>query len=115
MMGKKTQGKADGGKRIPKRIAGVKLPKEVRRRGEALIDAAQSPAGRDAIAKGLTMAATFATMAAQRSRAAAAPHEAQSGEGAPAAPTPPIDPLKMAETVNTVADAVLGRLFGKKA
>ena len=102
--------------RIPKHVAGIKLPKDLRRRGEALIDAAQSPAGREAIARGLTIAATFATMAAQRGRAATPPHEGESGEGAPVSPPPPpIDPQKMAQTVNTVADAVLGRLFAKKA
>lgn len=110
-----TGGAAGLGGRIPKRIAGMKLPKELRRKGEALIAAADSPAGREVIAKGLTIAATLASAAAARSQVAKAEagEPGPSGEGA-APPSPPIDPAKMVEAVSTVADAVLGRIFGAK-
>ena len=126
MSEKKKAGKKDAVKkegRIPKRVAGVKVPKEVRRRGEALIEAAGSPHGREVIARGLTVAATLANLAVQRGRPAAASGaepEPAVGEvaeaGAAPSPAPPLDPQKLAEAVTTVADAVLGRLFpGKKA
>ena len=48
-------------KRIPKTIGGVKLPKELRRAGEKIIDqaitTANSPQGKAMIATGLSMAA----------------------------------------------------------
>lgn len=108
------------GTKIPKQIAGFKLPKDVRKTGEALIAQAKSPAGQAMFAKGLTMAAGFATMAAARSAQAAsasAPKPAESAEGVvPPSPAPaaPLDPAKIVETVNTVAEAVLGRLFPKR-
>lgn len=49
-----------GAIKLPKTVAGVKVPKELRRKGEALIDKANSPAGREAIAAGLTMVAAVA-------------------------------------------------------
>lgn len=109
-------------KHIPKRIAGMKLPKAVRRKGEALIEAVGSPAGREVIAKGLTIAATLAAAAAARGQAVKAGEAGQSGDasqpgqsGEGTAPaSPPIDPAKMVEAVSTVADAVLGRIFGAK-
>lgn len=112
-------GKAHEGARIPKHVAGIKLPKEVRRKGEALIAQATSPAGQAAIAKGLTMAAGLASAAAARSaqKANATPAPGESAEGAarPApSPAAPLDPAKVVEAVQTVADAVLGRLFGAK-
>ena len=95
-MGKKTK-KA----KLPKAVMGVKLPKEVREIGGALLEKAQSPQGREMLAAGLTMAA------------AAAPD-------APEAPTPPQgtqmqpDPHAIAEAVGKAAEAMLGRLFGGK-
>lgn len=112
------------GPKIPKHIAGFKLPKELRKTGEALIAQAKSPAGQAVLAKGLTMAAGFANMAvarnaqaARHAQAGAAPKPAESAEGVvppSPAPAPPLDPAKIVETVNTVADAVLGRLFPKR-
>lgn len=105
------------GPKIPKQIAGFKLPKELRKTGETLIAQAKSPAGQAVLAKGLTMAAGLATMAAARSAQAAAPKPGESAEGVAApspAPAPPLDPAKIVETVNTVAEAVLGRLFPKR-
>lgn len=105
-----------GGAKIPKHIAGFKLPKDVRRTGEALIAQAKSPAGQAAIAKGLTLAAGLATAAAERSARAKGltPKPGESGEGTAPPPAAPLDPAKVAEAVGTVADAVLGRLFPKR-
>lgn len=118
-MGKKKDkagtGKANGAGKIPKHIAGFKLPKEVRKTGEALIAKASSPAGQAAIAKGVTLAAGLATVAAARTAQARAPDPAESAEGpapAPAPTPPPIDAAKVVEAVGTVANVVLGRLFG---
>lgn len=120
-MGKKKDkagtGKANGAGKIPKHIAGFKLPKDVRKTGEALIAKASSPAGQAAIAKGLTLAAGLATVAAARTAQARAPDPAESAEGAtpspaPAPTPPPIDAAKVVEAVGTVANVVLGRLFG---
>lgn len=125
-MAKKKKGdKSTTGPKLPKEVAGVKLSKEVRRKGEALIARAASPEGRAALAKGLTVAATLANLAVERGKAAAgdAKPPAQSPRTAaapahdtaqPSGGTAPIDPAKVAEAVSTVADAVLGRLFGGK-
>ena len=118
----KNKDKADkagkGAGRIPKRIGGVKLPKELRHKGEALLAKAASPEGRAALAKGLTIAATFANLAVERGKAAAParpePAAAPANDAAPSPPTPPVDPHKVAEAVSTVANEVLGRLFSKR-
>jgi hypothetical protein len=114
-MGKKKDKAKDGAKgdkpakRIPKRIGGLKLPKELRQKGEALLDRATSPEGQAALAKGLTIAASLATAAADRRRARAAPPAPPAND-----PHAPADPAKVVETVATVANEVLGRLFGGK-
>lgn len=118
MMGRK---KDDKRARIPKRIAGVKLPKGLRRTGEALLDKAASAEGRAALAKGLTVAATLANIANERGRAAAPqPAKAEpvaaapANDAAPCPPAAPLDPVKVAEAVSTVANEVLGRLFARR-
>ena len=110
-MGKKKDG-ARKAKVIPKRIAGVKLPKELRRQGEALIERVTSAEGQASLARGLTMAAGLAQLAAARTRTAAPRPEAAANDAA-AAPVPPLDPAKVADAVGTVAEVVLGRLFKK--
>jgi hypothetical protein len=108
-MSKKKKGEK-GAKRIPKRIGGLKLPKELRQKGEALLDRATSPEGQAALAKGLTIAASLATAAAERRQAKAAPPAPPPAND----PHAPVDPAKVVETVATVANEVLGRLFGGK-
>ncbi len=49
--------------KLPKEIAGIKIPKELRKTGEALIATANSPAGRSMLISGAT--AVMATMAAR--------------------------------------------------
>jgi hypothetical protein len=109
--------------KLPKEVLGVKLPKEVREIGGALLEKAQSPQGREMLAAGLTMAAAAATAAVAKGRAkreAAAAPEAPRAPETPKAPTPPQgtqtqpDPQAIAEAVGKAAEAMLGRLFGGK-
>ncbi|MFT3977499.1 MAG: hypothetical protein QM688_10355 [Sphingomonas bacterium] len=91
--------KKDGKKkRIPKKIGDVKIPKELRQAGEALLDKANSPAGREIIATGLTIAAAAAATALRKDHG-------QEGKS---------DPQRMADAVSGMADAVLDRIFGGK-
>jgi len=85
--------------RLPKRIAGVKVPKEMRRGVERAIEHAQSPAGQEMIAAALSMAAASATAALVRARSEAAVAAARRAAGRgrdddapPEAPTPPTPP-----------------------
>ena len=93
--------------RLPKNVLGVKLPKELRKAGDRLIEQASSPQGRQAIAGALTMAAAAATAAVARGREKA-PDAAEPAQGTQRAP----DPQAVAEVVGKAAEAVLGRLFG---
>ncbi len=113
--------KGKKGFRIPKEIAGVKVPKEARRAGEALIEKANSPAGRQALASGIAMAATAAAaIAARQARGA--------GSGGHAAPERPgqagtkpdgaraggsVDPHQMADAVGQAASAFMAKMFAR--
>jgi len=110
--------------KLPKTIGGVKIPKELRKTGGALLAKANSPAGREMMAAGLTMAATGLAAAAT---AAAARQSAKPRTGAP--PKPPMppsqprqpgepgvaDPQAFADAIGDAVDAALARVFGKKA
>ena len=92
-MGKKkgADGKGSGGgaekgagrsARLPKELFGVKLPKELRRQGEAWIERAQSPAGQQAIASALTAVAGMAASAVAAKAAEKAARSATPASGA---------------------------------
>lgn len=87
MMGNKKGAKK--GMKIPKEIAGIKVPKKLRKKGEAIIDAAQSPIGREVMLSGL---AAFASAAVARGMAKAASAPPAPPPSAP--PAPPIDPTE---------------------
>ena len=128
-MGKKTK-KA----KLPKEVLGIRLPKELREAGGALLERANSPQGREMLAAGLTMAAAAATAAVAKGRTkreAAAdrpvpptpptpPTAAPTPAETPEPPKPPQgtqthpDPQAIAEAVGQAAEALLGRLFGGK-
>lgn len=106
--------KAKKGK-LPKRVAGVKIPKPLRKRGEALIAQAQSPAGRAAIAKGAAAVASVVAVAAQAAARAAEPRPGQSGDSDTATrPATPPRPDAVADAIGAGVEAVLGRLFPRR-
>ena len=114
-MGKKKDG--TGKVRLPKRVAGVKVPKELRKGAEALVAQAQSEAGRAALLQGVSVvagiAATAARAAAAKATAAAQQPAATPAEPVAAANTPPKGDA-IAQAVTAGIDAALGRLFPKR-
>lgn len=77
-MGSKKQKKGKSGSdapRIPKRVAGVKLPKELRKSGNLLIETANSPIGREVLVSGL-MAVIAGATARRAATPAASPNSA---------------------------------------
>lgn len=107
--------------KLPKEVLGIKLPKELREAGGALLEKANSPQGREMLAAGLTMAAAAASAAVARNRTQAKTTSEPRAE-AKASPPPGAggthkapDPQVIADALGQAADAVLGRLFGKKA
>ncbi|WCT72328.1 hypothetical protein PQ455_11840 [Sphingomonas naphthae] len=98
--------------KLPKEILGVKLPKEIREQGGALLaKAAASPAAREIVAAGLTMAAAAATAAVAKKRTPADPSTTPPNPARPAGTT---DPQAIADALGGAAEIVLGRLFGGK-
>ena len=122
----KTKADKNGAKpkvKIPKEIAGLKIPKELRKKGEALIEKANSPEGRQAIASGLAMVGGLVAASAARKQAEAAakpepkPAEAEpeaAKADAPKPGKPGIDPQQMADQIGAAADMLLGRIFAKR-
>ena len=121
------------GFRIPKEIGGIKVPKEARRAGEALIEKASTPAGRQAIASGLAMAATAAAAVAARQarehgckndqRAAAtdqatgadnAPGADAGAAGAPGTGGTTVDPSRVVDALSDAAGVFMSSLFAKQ-
>ena len=101
--------------RLPKQVMGVKIPKDLRKAGDQLLEKANTPAGREVIAGALTMAAAAATAAVARGRekrAAAAPDEdaGAKAQGTQRAP----DPQAFADAVGQAAEMALGKFFGKR-
>jgi len=111
-------------KRIPKTIGGVKLPKELRRAGENIIDqavtAANSPQGKAMIAAGLSMAAAAAMKAAE-AKAARPEAEKQPEKPSPANDARPHEARQPGsggidgDAIGQAVEQVLGRLFGRRA
>jgi len=108
-------------KRIPKTIGGVKLPKELRRAGEKIIDqaitTANSPQGKAMIATGLSMAAAAAMKAAEAKAAGAKAAEkpAPANDAKPEAPRQPGTGGIDGDAIGQAVEQVLGRLFGRRA
>ncbi|WP_294358091.1 hypothetical protein [uncultured Sphingomonas sp.] len=115
-------------KRIPKTIGGVKLPRELRRAGEKIIDqavtAANSPQGKAMIATGLSMAAAAAMKAAEAK--AAKPAAEKPAEKPPEKPAPANDARTEesrqagvggidGDAIGRAVEQMLGRLFGRRA
>lgn len=113
-MAKKDKGKA--GTKLPKEVLGFRLPKELRKAGNHLIEQAQSPAGRQAIA-GVVTAMAGAAVTAAAARADEARHDTARSAKAPGEPPRPAprgpDVQSMADAVEQGMEQVLGKLFGK--
>ncbi|ONF95962.1 hypothetical protein [Sphingomonas jeddahensis] len=101
------------GFRIPKEIGGVKVPKEARRAGEALIEKASSPAGRQMLASGLAMAATAAAAVAARQARDHGP--ASNANAAGESGTASVDPSRVADALGDAASAFMTSLFARSA
>lgn len=99
-------------RRIPKQVGGIKIPKELRRKGEQLLDKVDTPAGREMLATGIGLAATAAAAAIAKKSARRA--EAVTTPAAPKPGDPGIDPRHdLGEAIAGVAAALQGML--KKA
>lgn len=57
-MAKKSKSKSRSKLKLPKEVAGVKVPKGLRKQAKTLLEIIDSPAGRELAAAGLTLAAT---------------------------------------------------------
>jgi hypothetical protein len=104
--------------KLPKRIGGVKLTKELRKAGGKLLETANSPLGRELIAAGLSMAAAAATTAARKERekraaAKAVAPEVVAANDAPK-PTQSKDPHDIGVALGNLAQDVLGKIFAPK-
>ncbi len=81
-MGKKGKSGSKAKLKLPKKVAGVKVPKELRRQAKTLVEFIDSPVGRELAAAGLTLAA--AKLAASSAQGGRRTREADSaGEGEP--------------------------------
>ncbi len=114
-MGKRKKGK------LPKEVLGVKVPKELRKAGEKLIEQAQGPAGRQAIAGALTaVVGAVATAALSREAArAAAPRPDDDASDAradhrAATGNPTVKGGETGEVLARAAEALMGRLFTER-
>lgn len=110
-MGKKSDHKSPGkAPKLPKRIAGIKLPKELRKSGNMLLATANSPIGREMLASGLM--AAIGSAVAQRTTAT----PPGTGPAPKPAPTPastpqetPIDPAEAgARAARQIVDLIGG-------
>lgn len=105
--------KKTGAGRIPKRIAGVKIPKPLRKSAEALITEVEKPETRAMLASGAAML-VGAVIAAQAKRGApaAAPAAATSNEGG--APPPASEGDRLVDAFSALARSALDGVFAKK-
>ncbi|MES2056636.1 MAG: hypothetical protein V4564_11925 [Pseudomonadota bacterium] len=93
--------------KLPKRIAGIKVPKELRKSGAALLEKANSPIGREVIAAGITAVVA----AAARSRAGSKVAAKAADPTTRAAQAGAQDAREIVDAIGTV----MQRLFEKKA
>ena len=101
--------------KLPKRIAGVKLPKDLRRTGEKLIAEVDTPANRALLASGLTAVAAAVAQSASAARsgtshgASGEPAATQPGEGGTRASDP------VGKVVGLAATALLTGWLAKRS
>ncbi len=102
-------GDKSGRIKLPKQIGGVKIPKELRQQGEALIAVANSPAGRGVIAAGIASVVASAMRPAPASRPAASVIV----DDKPAKPR--VDPDQLIDALSGATTLALQRLLAKAA
>lgn len=100
-MAKKKKGK------LPKEVLGVKVPKELRKAGEKLIEQVQGPAGKQALA---AVVGAVATAALTREAAKAAERAGTSDSAKPDATTR-ADP---GEAFARAAELLVGKIFAPR-
>lgn len=114
MGGKKTRSDI----KLPKHIAGVKLPKKVRRIGETVLAQAGNPATRELIALGLSIAAAAVRAGAAWDGGTRPPGPAPipSGPTQDTSPSPASaeQPEEIGAALGRIANTVLRDLFEKR-
>jgi uncharacterized protein (DUF697 family) len=100
-MAKKKKGK------LPKEVLGVKVPKELRKAGEKLIEQVQGPAGKQALA---AVVGAVATAALTREAAKAAERAGKSDAPKPDAARP-----DAGEAFARAAELLVGKIFAPRA
>ena len=96
-------------RRIPKQVGGSKIPKQLRKKGEELLERVDTPMGREMLATGIGLAATAAAAAIARK---SAKPQAATAPDVPAKPGEPgIDPRHdLGDAIAGVAAALQGML-----
>jgi hypothetical protein len=105
---KAEKGDKVGKGKIPKTVAGVKVPKQIRKAGNEILDKANSPAGRELIATGIAALATAALAKSKAGKAAAHKVEETAKAGAQ-------DAGQLADALGAAASAAMKHFFEKKA
>lgn len=121
-------GKKKKAGKLPKEVLGIKVPKELRKAGERLIEQAQGPAGRQAIAGALTavagaaMTAALSRQAAKGAEAAPKPAppggtggDASSGTGPSGGPGTGTRGNDLGEALARVADTLVGQFTQRRS
>ena len=104
--------------KIPKKVAGMKIPKALRKSGAKLLEQANTPKGREVIASGLAMVAAVAASRAKARHDAAPPSTgtptpAECGEGTSSARAT-VDPGEIVDALSAAAGAFVNGLMGRK-
>lgn len=111
----KAAGKSGKKAKLPKRIAGVKVPKQLRGPGAALLEGINSPIGREMLGAGLAMVAAAAVARSKTGRdvtdtaaKGAAKGAAKAGEAASQ------DASQIVDAISAAATAVIKRVIDAK-
>jgi hypothetical protein len=103
--------------KLPKRLAGVKIPKELRKGGERLLASAQTPEGRAAIARGAAVVASAAAAMAHAANRPAANRSVVTEPARAPSETPDAGAANtdaLGDAIGAGVEAVLGRLFTRR-
>lgn len=115
---KDKQAKVNGAKaaKLPKHVAGFKVPKDLRKSGAKLIEAANSPVGRQVLAAGMTALAAAAAARSKPVREAAANAAETTADTAKVATDAGMTQAgEIVDALANAAGAALLKMFEKKA